>query len=89
MSSALNATAGAPGASCHATRAVLLVTSAGELTLTISMRAGTRVVTRQSRADFVPGRGIMLRISPHFFSFLYLLFTSLTHFLSCDRHVIT
>ena len=66
MSSALSATAGALGASCHATRAALLVTSAGELTLTILTRAGTRVVTRQSRDDFVPGRGIMLRTSPHF-----------------------
>ena len=60
MSSALSATAGALGASYCATHAALLVTSAGELTLTILTRAGTRVVTRQSQDDFVPRRGIML-----------------------------
>ena len=87
MSSALSVTAGALGVSCRATRAALLVTSAGELSLTILMRVGIRVVTRQSRDDFVPGRGIMLRIDPHFFSLLT--FTSFIHFLSCDRHVIT
>ena len=60
MSSALSVTAGALGASCRATRAALLVMSAGELTLTTTRKIGTRVVTRQSRDDFVPGRGIML-----------------------------
>ena len=60
MSSASSATAGALGASSHATRAVPRVRSAGELTLTTMMRIGTRVVTRQSRDDFVSGRGIML-----------------------------
>ena len=60
MSSALSVTAGAPGASSRATHAGLQVMSAGELTLTIMKRIGTRAVTRQSRDDFVPGRGIML-----------------------------
>ena len=60
MSSALSVTAGALGASCRATRAAMLVKSAGELTLIIMKRSGTRAVTRQSRNDFVPGRGIML-----------------------------
>ena len=60
MSSALSATAGALGVSSGNTRAAMRVRSAGELTLTIMMRDGTRVVTRQSRDDFVPERGIML-----------------------------
>ena len=60
MSSASSATAGALGASLNVTRAALRVRSAGELTLTTLMRVGTRVVTRQSRDDFVPRRGIML-----------------------------
>ena len=72
MSSALNVTAGALGVSCRAIRAALLVTSAGELTLTTSTKNGTRVVTRQSRDDFVPRRGIMLLNDPHFlFTLLY------------------
>ena len=48
------------GASSRTTHATLQVKSAGELTLTTMMRVGTRVMTRQSRDDFVPGRGIML-----------------------------
>ena len=60
MSSALNATAGALGASSCATHAMLQVMSAGELMLTTMRRIGTRAVNRQSRDDFVPGRGIML-----------------------------
>ena len=60
MSSAFSATAGALGVSFRATRAALQVMSAGELTLTTMRRIGTRVVTRQSWVNFVPGRGIML-----------------------------
>ena len=60
MSSALSATAGALEVSYCATRATMLVKSAGELTLTTLTRAGTKVAIRQSRDDFVPGRGIML-----------------------------
>ena len=60
MNSASSATVGAPGASFRATHATPQVTLAGELMLTITKRSGTKAVTRQSRDDFVPGRGIML-----------------------------
>ena len=60
MSSVLSATAGGPGVLSHATHVALQVMSAGELMLTILRRIGSRVMTRQSRDNFVPGRGIML-----------------------------
>ena len=41
--------------------------SAGELMLTIMKKSGIKVVTRQSWDNFVPGRGIMLQLDPHFF----------------------
>ena len=60
MSNALSAIAGALGALSRTTRVARRVMSAGELTLTITRRNGTRAVIRQSRDDFVPERGIML-----------------------------
>ena len=45
---------------CWGSLVVQQVMSAEELTLTIMRKNGTRAVTRQSRDDFVPGRGIML-----------------------------
>ena len=79
MSSASSATVGDPGDSYHAICATQQVKSAGELTLTTMRRIDTRVMTRQSRVNFVPRRGIMLQSDPH------LLFT-LLYFPSC--HVI-
>ena len=76
MSSASNATAGDLGGSSRATHAALQVMSAGELMLTTMTRTGIRVMTRQSRVDFVPRRGIMLRIDPHFL-LRYLLYSFL------------
>ena len=75
MSSASSATIGALEILLSATHAVLLVKSVGELTLTTMKRSGTRVVTRQSWDNFVPKKGIMLQIDPHFlFTLLSLLF---------------
>ena len=60
MSNALSAIAGALGVLSRAIRAARRAMSAGELTLATMRKNGTRAVTRQSRDDFVPGRGIML-----------------------------
>ena len=80
MSSASSATAGDPGTLLRGTHAVLQARSVGELMLTMMRKSGTRVVTRQSWVDFVPRRGIMSQIDPHF------IFTLLSLLLSC--HVI-
>ena len=74
MSNVLNAIAGALGVLYRDTLVVRRVMSAGELTLTIMRKNGTRAVNRQSRDDFVPERGIMLQNDPYF---LFLYFTLL------------
>ena len=78
MSSASSATAEDPGILLSATHAAQQVKSAGELTLITMRKSGTRVMTRQSQVDFVPRRGIMLRIDPHFL-LLYFLYSFCCH----------
>ena len=53
--------------------------SAGELTLTIMRKSGTRVVTRLSQVHFVPRRGIMLQLDPYFPFYLLVVTACVTY----------